>query len=207
MYVSDAPLTASQVLKTFHRDELYLFLGAAFTTVGLISIAFAFLGRKVNALLIWLAVFAILYGQRLWLQLGLLALMVPPSAFFDTLRASSNYLVPIPAFFYFESAGFLGRFGRRIVFVLTFLFLSLFFGTIVFGTLPIFPRINNVLVIACLAAVVVQSFQRKAADKDFVIIRRGLSYLSPSPSTTTSAVLSDIASIWKPSASPSSSAR
>jgi sigma-B regulation protein RsbU (phosphoserine phosphatase) len=174
MYASDATLTASQVLKTFHRDELYIFLGAAFTTVGLISIAFAFLGRKVNALLIWLAVFAILYGQRLWLQLGLLALMVPPSGFFDTLRESSNYLVPIPAFFYFQSAGFLGRFGRRIVFVLTFLFLSLFFGTIVFGTLRIFPLINNVLVIACLFAVVVQSFQHKAADKDFVIIRRGL---------------------------------
>jgi phosphoserine phosphatase RsbU/P len=174
MYASDAQLTASQVLKTFHRDELYLFLGAAFTTVGLISIAFAFLGRKVNALLIWLAVFAILYGQRLWLQLGLLALMVPPSAFFDTLRASSNYLVPIPAFFYFQSAGFLGRYGRRIVFVLTFLFLCLFFGTIALGTLPAFPLINNVLVITCLAAVVAHSFNRKVADTDFVIIRRGL---------------------------------
>src|SRR5712664_780079 len=111
MYASDPQLTASQVLRTFHRDELYLFLGAAFTTIGLMSAAFSFLQRKFDAMLFWLTLFAILYGQRLWLQSGLLTLMVPPSLFFTTLTDSSNYLVPIPAFFYFAEAGFLGRFG------------------------------------------------------------------------------------------------
>lgn len=174
MFASDSPLTASQVLRTFHRDELYLFLGSAFTTVGLISAGVAFIGRKVNALLLSLAAFAILYGQRLWLQSGLLALMVPPSAFFDNLRASSNYLVPIPAFLYFQLAGYLGRHGRRIVVILTLIFLGLFFGTVEFGTLRAFPLINNVVVIGCLAAVIVQSLSRKAADPGFIIIRRGL---------------------------------
>ena len=123
MYASDPQLTASQVLRTFHHDELYLFLGAAFTTLGLVSVAFAFLSRKFDAVLFWLALFAILYGQRLWLQLGLLSLMIPPSAFFDSLRASSNYLVPIPAFFYFEASGFLGRSGRKFAIALTIPFL------------------------------------------------------------------------------------
>src|SRR5437879_13588598 len=108
MYVSDPQLTASQVLRAFHHDEAYIFLGAAFTAIGLVSVAFAFLSRKFDAMLFWLALFAILYGQRLWLQSGLLTLMVPPSIFFDSLRESSNYLVPIPAFFYFAAAGFLG---------------------------------------------------------------------------------------------------
>jgi len=175
MYASDAQLTASQVLRAFHHDELYLFLGAAFTTVGLIAIGLAFLRHKVNALLLWLAAFAILYGQRLWLQSDLLALMVPPSNFFDSLRASSNYLVPIPSLFYFESAGFLGKLGLRIVLVITFLFLCLFFGTIFFGPLHIFALINNVLVIACLTAAIVQSWRRDmAADSGLIIIRRGL---------------------------------
>jgi sigma-B regulation protein RsbU (phosphoserine phosphatase) len=173
MYVSDPQLTASQVLRTFHHDELYLFLGAAFTTLGLISAAFAFMGRKFDAMLLWLALFAILYGQRLWMQLGLLALMVPPSVFFDRLRQCINYLVPIPAFFYFDAAGFLGPSGRKIGIAATVVFLSLFLGTVAFGTLYAFQLINNVVVIGLLIALVVQSM-RRAATKDFVIIRRGL---------------------------------
>lgn len=35
MRAIDTELTASQVLRVFHHDELYLFLGAAFVTVGL----------------------------------------------------------------------------------------------------------------------------------------------------------------------------
>src|SRR5438045_3159907 len=114
MYAADPQLTASQVLRTFHHDELYLFLGAAFTTLGLTSAAFSFLQRKFDAMLFWLALFAILYGLRLWLQIDFLILLVPPSDFFRNLRIASNYLVPIPAFFYFEAAGFLGRYGRKM---------------------------------------------------------------------------------------------
>src|SRR6202041_148022 len=123
MYAPDSQLTASQVLRTFHHDELYLFLGAAFTALGLVAAAFAFLSRKFDAMLFWLALFAFLYGQRLWLQSGLLGLLVPPSPFFDNLRSSSNYLVPIPGFFYFQAAGFLGRYGRRIAIALSVPFL------------------------------------------------------------------------------------
>ncbi|HET6218012.1 MAG TPA: PP2C family protein-serine/threonine phosphatase [Acidobacteriaceae bacterium] len=174
MYVSDQPLTASQVMQTFRHDGPYLFLGAAFTSLGLASAAFAFLGRKFNAMLLWLAAFAILYGVRLWLQLDTFALMVRGSASFETLRRSINYLVPIPAFFYFDAAGFLGRFGSRISLLLTVFFLSLFFATIVVGPKHAFDLINIAGVIACLSALVVQSLQQQAADKDFVIIRRGL---------------------------------
>jgi sigma-B regulation protein RsbU (phosphoserine phosphatase) len=174
MYVSDQPLTASQVLQTFHDDGPYLFLGAAFTSLGLASAAFAFLGRKFNAMLFWLALFAILYGQRLWLQLGTFTFLVPGSTSFATLRISINYLVPIPAFFYFDAAGFLGTLGSRISRLLTVFFLSLFFATTIVGPKPVFNLINTVGVIACLTALVVQSVRQQAADKDFVIIRRGL---------------------------------
>ena len=51
MYADDPQLTASQVLRTFHHDELFLFLGAAFTTLGLMSAAFSFLQRKFDAML------------------------------------------------------------------------------------------------------------------------------------------------------------
>ncbi|HEX4578284.1 MAG TPA: hypothetical protein VH117_13090, partial [Edaphobacter sp.] len=126
MHGIDSQLTANQVLETFRHDALYLFLGAAFTTFGLVSGAFAFLARKFDAMLFWLALFAIFYGQRLWLQIDFLSLLVPPSSFFRNLRVASNYLVPIPAFFYFVTAGFLGRHGRKIGIALVIPFFCFF---------------------------------------------------------------------------------
>jgi sigma-B regulation protein RsbU (phosphoserine phosphatase) len=174
MYAVDPQLTASQVLRTFHHDELYLFLGAAFTALGLVSIAFAFLSRKFDAMLFWLALFAILYGQRLWLQLELLTMMVPPSAFFESLKISSNYLVPIPGFFYFAAAGFLGRSGRKIAIALATPFLCIFVGTFLFGPKQAFDLINNLIVILSLIALAITSLRRKQVDNDFVIVRRGI---------------------------------
>jgi sigma-B regulation protein RsbU (phosphoserine phosphatase) len=179
MYVSDPQLTASQVLRAFHHDEAYIFLGAAFTAIGLVAAAFAFLSRKFDAMLFWLALFAILYGGRLWLHLTLLSMMVPPSLFFDSLKASINYLAPIPAFLYFEAAGFLGRSGRKIVIALTVLFLCLFVATFFVSPqnfvrwINRFEWINRVVIITSLVALN-QSIRRKQVDRDFVIIRRGI---------------------------------
>src|ERR1035437_6881076 len=125
MVLIDTQLTASEVLRTFHRDEAFLFLGAAFTTVGILSAAFCVLRRRFDALLVCLSVFAILYGQRLWLQAGLLRITVPENSVFNLLRAAIDPLVPIPAFFFFLAAGLLGRGGRIITYVLSALFLSL----------------------------------------------------------------------------------
>jgi phosphoserine phosphatase RsbU/P len=175
MYAPDPQLTASQVLRTFHQDEFYLFLGAAFTTFGLISVAFAFLGRKFDAMLFWLGLFAIFYGQRMWLDLRLLALMVPPSAFFDSLRAAVKYLVPIPAFFYFDAAGFLTRFGgRKAAIAISIPFLCLFVATFLFGHKHAFDLINNGIVILSVIALIIQSVTRKRTDQDSVILGRAV---------------------------------
>jgi phosphoserine phosphatase RsbU/P len=173
MYVSDAQLTANQVLAIFHRDGLYLFFGAAFTTFGIISAIFAFWGRKVDAVLVWLALFAILYGQRLWLQLGFVSLLLPQTVFVDRFGIAINYLVPIPAFFYLAFAGFIGQQGRKISVVLSCVFGSLFLASMVIGPRHVFDMINNILVIGSLIVLVVQSMRMKAT-KDFVIVRVGL---------------------------------
>src|SRR5271156_6328477 len=115
----DSQYTASQVLRTFHHDEPYLFLGAAFTTVGIVSAAFSLLRRRLDPLLLWLALFSILYGNRLWIQTGLMSLMIPPSPFFRELVEAVNYAVPIPAAFFFEAAGFLGRWGKLFAYALS----------------------------------------------------------------------------------------
>ena len=105
----DAQFTGAQVLRAFHHDEPSLFLGSAFITVGVISSAFCILRRRFDALLVWMALFAVVYGVRLWLQSSLLGITLTTSVFFARLRFAIDFLVPIPAFYFFRVAGFLGR--------------------------------------------------------------------------------------------------
>ena len=71
---ASAQLSASEVLRVFHQDEPYLFLGAAFTTVGLVTEgvlpAAASIRRR---LLISLGIFAdSVWAARMWFDTGLL---------------------------------------------------------------------------------------------------------------------------------------
>jgi sigma-B regulation protein RsbU (phosphoserine phosphatase) len=100
--------------------------------------------------------------------------MVPPSVFFASLKAASNYLVPIPAFFYFAAAGFLGRHGSKIATALAVPFLCLFVGTFLVGPKNSFDRINTIIIILSLIALAIQSLTRKNSDRDFIIVRRGI---------------------------------
>jgi phosphoserine phosphatase RsbU/P len=174
MQVTEREMTASQVLQVFHHDELYLFLGAAFVTVGLVAVAFCLLRRKWDALILWLSLFAILYGNRLWLQSDLLTMIVPDSTFFRNLKDTADYIVPIPAFFFFQAAGLLSRWGRPIIYALSVLFVGLVVGTFVFGPLRIFHQTANVVTIAALISVVARSWTGGAVTRDFIVIRRGL---------------------------------
>ena len=72
-------MSAEEVLHAFYRDAPYLFLGPAFTAVGIVSAAFAVLRRRRDSLLIFFALFAALYGLRLWISSPLLAMTVPSS--------------------------------------------------------------------------------------------------------------------------------
>lgn len=174
MILVDAQLTASEVLRTFHHDEPYLFLGAAFTTVGIVAGAFCVLRRRFDALLVWMAVFAALYGQRAWLQSDLLRLLLPDKSLLATLRSVFDFLVPIPAFLFFQSAGLLGRHGKAITSVLCSVFLGLVLATLVFGPQDFLYTINNTVVVVALLALAVISFLRGSADRDFVVVRGGL---------------------------------
>src|SRR5579863_9041132 len=95
-------ISAAQVLSAFHRDAAYLFLGAAFVAVGIVSAAFSGLRKKRDPVLLALALFAALYGVRMWIQSELLNLAIQGSWFFPRLRVGINYIVPIPAVLFFD---------------------------------------------------------------------------------------------------------
>ncbi len=174
MYGVDSPLTASQVLRTFHHDEAFLFLGSAFTTVGIVALALCAVRRRLDALTIYLGLFAMLYGQRLWLEAGLLPLMLPDTNLLSKLQDIATYLVPIPAFLFFEAAGFLGRRYKPISLALSGFFLCLVAGVLVFGPLRLFHRLNDGMVVIALLALAAESLRHRSPSRDFVVMRRGL---------------------------------
>jgi len=171
----DAQFTGAQVLRAFHHDEPSLFLGSAFITVGVISSAFCILRRRFDALLVWMALFAVVYGVRLWLQSSLLGITLTTSVFFARLRFAIDFLVPIPAFYFFRVAGFLGREAKILTVGLSAVFLTISAATIVVGPLPVFYEINDILVIGGLGILVVRSLGERAyKDRDFVVVRAGV---------------------------------
>ena len=174
MLAFDTQLTASEVLRAFHHDEPFLFLGAAFNTVTIILIGLCIIRRKADGLLLSLALFAHLYGVRLWMNSDLLRLSVAPSEFFHRLAAAVEYLVPVPAFIFFHFAGFLGRIGKFITPFFITLFLGLSAGAMLFGTYAAFRYINNTVIAAALVLVAVRWFRRMIHDRDSRVIGVGL---------------------------------
>jgi sigma-B regulation protein RsbU (phosphoserine phosphatase) len=175
MLLIDAQLSAGEVLRIFHHDEPALFLGSAFTTVGIVCGAFCLLRRRFDALLVWLGVFAFLYGQRMWFDTGLLHVTLAGNEFFARLRWAVDFIVPIPAFLFFQAAGLMARRGKQITACISLVFLSLAMAVFVVGRLPLLHTINNILVISALPVVLVRAFQLGKHDHDVVVLRRGLS--------------------------------
>jgi len=174
MLLAETQLSASEVLSAFHRDEPSLFLGAAFSTIGLVCASFSLLRRRFDALLVWLGVFAFLYGQRMWLDTNLLGITLAGQELFARIRWGVTFLTPIPAFLFFQSAGLLPRRGKIFTGILISLFASLALATFVVGRLPVLHTINNVAVIAALPFVLVRTYMLGSVNRDVVIMRRGL---------------------------------
>ena len=173
MYAAAPELTADQVLRAFHRDAPFLFLGAAIVAVGLIAAVFSAIRRKLDPVLIYFALFAILYGLRMWLLSNLMGLTMQGSSLYPRLSSAVDFIVPIPAFFYFKAAGLIRRQAKIAGYVVGIV-LGLFgVASLVLGPHRIFYQIANVLIIAALIIVVARSVRSRADNQDLVVIRRG----------------------------------
>jgi sigma-B regulation protein RsbU (phosphoserine phosphatase) len=174
MYAPAPELTADQVLQAFRHDAPSLLFGAIIMAVGLVSAAFSALRRKYDRLLIYLGLLAVLYGLRMWMQSQLLFLTMQEWPFYARLASAIDFVVPIPAILFLDAAGFLHRKMRSGTYVLEGILALLALGTLVVGRQNIFYTINAVLIIAALTTLVLISMGRRSADRDAVVIRRGL---------------------------------
>src|SRR5581483_1322069 len=174
MCVFALQMSAAEVLRAFHRDVAYLFLGATFVAVGALSAGFSALRGKRASILIYFAIFAALYGIRLWIQSEVLQLALQDSWFYPRLRFGVNYLVPIPAILFFRAAELLERAGRVAGNIL--IAVSAFLGliTFAFGSRPLYERIDSTVVIIAMVALLAQKPPVSASSSDFSLIRRGL---------------------------------
>jgi phosphoserine phosphatase RsbU/P len=174
MYAPIPEMTGGQVLQAFRHDAPNLFFGAVIVAVGLVSAAFSAIRRKYDPLLTYLALFAGVYGLRMWIKSDLLSLTMQGSSFYPRLSHAIDFVVPIPAFFFLDAAGFLHRRMRNAIYSLGVVLGLLAFAILVVGPRDIFYQINGVLIIAALIALVVFSITRGSVNRDIVVIRRGL---------------------------------
>jgi phosphoserine phosphatase RsbU/P len=180
MYSGAPSMSAGEVLSAFRRDAPYLFLGAAFVAVGVLAAIFAVLRRRRDPLLIFFAAFAALYGLRLWIWSNLFGMMAQGSAFYPRLRAGINYIILIPAFFFFIFLGLPRRFERAVGYSMVGLGAVLAAATFLFGDTGTYERINSAAVIAASCFFLIRFMALRSAQRgspeatDFAVIRWGL---------------------------------
>jgi sigma-B regulation protein RsbU (phosphoserine phosphatase) len=180
MYVTAAEVSSAEVIAAFQRDAPYLFLGAALVAVGVVAAAFSLVRRKFDLLLIDFALFAVIYGARLWLQSGVLELSLPHTVFLSRLRVALDYVILIPAVLFFNSLWVPKWFDRIITYAVTTFGAGLAAATFITGPSPAYRLVNNVVVIAILIVLFVRFTYAKQRDRsssaqaDYVVIRGGL---------------------------------
>ena len=173
-------MSAEEVLTAFRRDAPYLFLGASFAAVGMVSAAFAVLRRQRDSLLICFASFAALYGLRLWISSPMLAMMAQGAPFYARLRGAVNYLTLIPALLFFIFMGLPRRFERAVGYAAVGFGCLLAAATFLFGDSPHYERINSIAVISASAFFLIRFMASGSAESiapeaaDFGVIRWGL---------------------------------
>jgi sigma-B regulation protein RsbU (phosphoserine phosphatase) len=174
MYALAAEMSANQVLQAFHRDAFNLFLGAAIVAVGLVAAAFSAIRRKLDPVLIYFALFAVLYGLRMWMQSNLMELTMQGSDLYARLSAALDFTVAIPAFFFFKAAGVLRRHATLLSYSMGIVLGSLALVTFAFGPHRLFYQIANISIIAALMVVIPRSIIKNSDNADLLVIRPGL---------------------------------
>src|SRR5271165_6981002 len=173
-------MSAEEVLTAFRRDAPYLFLGAAFAAVGMVTAAFAVLRRQRDSLLICFALFAVLYGLRLWISSPMLAMMEQGATFYPRLRGAVNHVTLIPALLFFISLSLPRRFERVVGYAAVGFGCLLAAATLLFGDSPHYERINSIAIISASGFFLVRFMASGSAESiapeaaDFGVIRWGL---------------------------------
>lgn len=165
------PLDAVQRLLV--SDIPFLFIAFALIAVALTTAALLIVRRERDPLLLSFALFALLYGGRLWMQRENAAMIFYGTEWFQRVRDSIDYLVPIPAMLFFYLGGFLSWTGKRLALIVSAMGAVLFALTLTLNTRLLFHTINNVAIIVALLQFA-YSLSRRRETAEARIVRAGL---------------------------------
>jgi sigma-B regulation protein RsbU (phosphoserine phosphatase) len=167
-------ISAADVLQAFRRDEPHLFIGAASITAGLVVIGFLFIRRRFDRLLAFFAWFAVLYGERLWVQSSVVRLMEPASLLRVRFEMALTFFVAVPAFLFFQETGLVGRAGQLIAYTVCWLEMALIAATFLGAPLTPLSNLNSLLVMAGSLPLVILGFRQKNPGNEVAVFRAGL---------------------------------
>ena len=174
MIVPDPQFARSVFLRVFNQSQVFLLVGAAITTVGLLAGGFSLLRRRLDPLLLWFATFAGLYGVHMVVEYQPLWSLGVQAPALSRIGLAIGFLVPIPAFFFFEALNLLGKLGRILRNAVWPIAVSLALLTLALGYKKFIDEVNSFLVIAALLVLVVALLQVRHGDRDVAIIRWGV---------------------------------
>lgn len=175
MVLGLAQIQPEDVVRAFKHDVPYLFAGAGFITVAIAAVAYSVLRKKYDPLFLYFALFASLYGVRLWLQSDLGTFSVRDSQFLVRLRFAMDYLMPLPALLFLHAAGLLRRFAGIVLSGFVIVGASCALAVCVWGPSDRITYINRCAGIVALLILTVDLLRRSSlADPDLVAVRRGL---------------------------------
>ena len=159
----------------------YLFLGAAFSLPSaLYPQLLLFYAAERDPLLFFFALFAALYGLRLWISSPLLAMTVPSSTIYPRVRAGFSYIILIPAFLFFISLGLRRRIERVVGYATVGLGCILASATFLFGDSIVYERTNSFAIISASTFFLIRFMADSSSESknpetaDFAVIRWGL---------------------------------
>jgi len=178
MTAPDPQLARSVFLRVLNQSQVFLLLGSAITTVGLIAVGFLLLRRRLDALLLWFAAFAGLYGLHMVLEYQPLFFLGVRAPVLIRITLAIGFLVPIPAFFFFDSLRLIGGVGRLLRNVVWPIAVSLALVTLIVGYKDFTDKANGLLVIALLVVLVVAVVRVRHADREIRILRWGVLFFS-----------------------------
>jgi len=174
MIVPDPQFARSVFLRVFNQSQVFLLVGTAITTVGLLAGGFSLLRRRLDPLLLWFATFAGLYGVHMVVEYQPLWSLGVQAPALSRIGLAIGFLVPIPAFFFFEALNLLGKLGRILRNAVWPIAVSLALLTLALGYKKFIDEVNSFLVIAALLVLVVALLQVRHGDRDVAIIRWGV---------------------------------
>jgi phosphoserine phosphatase RsbU/P len=171
---TDPQVARSVVLRIINQNQIFLLVGAAIITVGLLAGGFALLRRRLDPLLLWFAAFAGLYGTFLVFEYQPLWNLGVQAPILSRIALAVGLLVPVPAFFFFDELNLLGKVGRFLRNAIWPITVTLAILTLALGYNVYIDRVNNVAVLAALLVLAIALLRVRQSDRDVSIIRWGV---------------------------------